>query len=188
MIGYFLYESPVRWGGRTKGHCLRRTLAPWSPLPRTWPQTLRQNAYKLVGSTRGGKRAEICCSPSSSLPPPATARLRVGGCSAPSRTARGSRCIARLGFGPTVLALDSSAYGGKRNFAVSASRRELPFTSCLRPRKVALTPALCVSLCGVDPGSHQPVPSVGNTLAWGSRTCLRRIDGVIRGREERTHC
>lgn len=171
MIGYFLYESPVRWGGRTKGHCLRRTLAPWSPLPRTWPQTLRQNAYKLVGSTRGGKRAEICCSPSSSLPTPATAQLWVGGL---LRTlAIGARIPVHrppLGFGPTVLALDSSAYGGKRNFAVSASRRELPFTSCLRPRKVALTPALCVSLCGVDPGSHQPVPSVGNTLAWGSRT------------------
>lgn len=57
-----------------------------------------------------------------------------------------------LGFGPTVLAPDTSAYGGKRNFAVSASRRGLPFTSCLGPRKVVLTPALCVSLCGVDPG------------------------------------
>lgn len=58
-----------------------------------------------------------------------------------------------LGIGPTVLALDTSAYGGKRNFAVNASRRELPFTSCLGPRKVVLTLALCVSLCGVDPGS-----------------------------------
>lgn len=154
MIGYFLYESRVQWGGRTKGHRLRRTLAPWSPLPRTWPQTLRQKAFKLVGSTRGGKPAEISGSPPSSPPSPETARLRVAGL---LRTLANRAWFPvhrpPLGFGPTVLALDTSAYGGKKNFAVNASRRELPFTSCLEPRKVVLTPALCVSLCGVDPGS-----------------------------------
>lgn len=151
MIGYFLLESGVRWGGRTKGHRLRtEPCAPASP-----PPHLARNA-----AAKGFCR---------------TGRLLAGRRRGPPRSALGSRGISRRPVpGPTVFAPDTSAYGGKRNFAVSASRRGPPFTSCLRPGKLALPPALCVSLCGVDPGFRWPVPSVESTPAWGSRPDLRR--------------
>lgn len=151
MIGYFLCESPVHWGGRTKGHCLRRTRsALFSPPPHLAPNiaakgfsTGRLHAGR--GTLPRSRVARRPHPPDSPAPGAGLFRTLVNSARLPAHRPP-------LGFGPTVLAPDTSSYGCKRNFAVSASRRGLPFTSCLGPRKVVLTPALCVSLCGVDPG------------------------------------
>lgn len=64
MIGYFLCESPVHWGGRTKGHCLRRTRSLPSPAP--GPKHCGKRLFNWP-APRGERNApEISCgSPSS---------------------------------------------------------------------------------------------------------------------------
>lgn len=150
-----LREPRSGGAGEQKATACAGPLRPDLPSPAPGPKRCGKRILNW-SALRGEKSAPR--SPAARLPftPPHPPRQPGWGTELLLTLANGARFLVHRpppGFSSTVLALDTSAYGGKRNFAVSASRRELPFTSCLGPRKVVLTPALCVSLCGVDPSS-----------------------------------